>query len=173
MSENFSANRQDFPEVILFLSIKVKFSYCAYNSVPNILVQKEQGPEMQYKLMCHPLAPFPAVPERKWVLFPEISRAGDVWGAMPSAACLMGLMHLVSPARSRDQWSLRPPRLLPSTRHESFWDSPALLAANPAPGVGIQLLQSLLVSSSAETVAKWQNLLQAGLADGADVLCSL
>lgn len=81
MSENFSANRQDFPKVIPFLSIKVKISYCACNSAFNILVQKEQDSEMQYKLMCRPLTLFPAVPERRWVLFSEISSAEDVWGA--------------------------------------------------------------------------------------------
>lgn len=45
--------------------------------------------------------------------------------------CLMGLMHLLSPARSRDQWSLRPSSLLPSIGHESSWD-PLALSCQPS-----------------------------------------
>lgn len=174
MTKKFSANRQDFPKAIPFLAIKVRFSYYACNSVFNILVQKEQDPEMQYKLMCHPLTPFPAVPERRWFLFSEMCSAGDVWGAVPSAVCLTGLMHLLSPARSRDQWSLRPSRLLPSTGHESFGDPPGLrlptqhlgwepsYSNHPSPC----LFKCSKTKPRGGIVAKWQNLMQAGLSEG-------
>lgn len=88
---------------------------------------------MQYKWMCHH-HPFLAAPERRWVLFLEISAVLGVFEVLHCQQCAwLGSCTAYKPCRSRDQQALEPPGLLPSMGWEGFRDPPALLTASAAP----------------------------------------